>query len=181
MIRYRRRHSVASKHGVRHCCVEIVCSKLRVHHIVWIIDINRGYLYDWTRQPLWILFHGRIFFLSLGFDVKDHYKDLGGNHAAFYAPLADLNGLRAYQAVDADGLHLLGTVVVDYRGYRVTAQSIIPGTKLFSSTQNKFCCSICTRFWLLIDFMHHTKPFNMELMQNRSYWMLYISIVPKTT
>lgn len=69
---------------------------------------------------------------SLGFDVKDHYKELGGDHAAFYAPIADLNGLRAYQAVDAEGLHTLGTVVVDYRGFRVTAQSIIPGVCLYS-------------------------------------------------
>lgn len=32
-----------------------------------------------------------------------------------------------YNAVDLEGLYTLGTVVVDYRGYRVTAQSIIPG------------------------------------------------------
>lgn len=29
--------------------------------------------------------------------------------------------------VDQPGLYTLGTVVIDYRGYRVTAQSIIPG------------------------------------------------------
>ena len=29
--------------------------------------------------------------------------------------------------LDIDGLYTLGTVVVDYKGYRVTAQSIIPG------------------------------------------------------
>lgn len=39
----------------------------------------------------------------------------------------DLQGVRVYSAVDTAGLHTLGTVVVDYRGYRVTAQSIIPG------------------------------------------------------
>lgn len=39
----------------------------------------------------------------------------------------DLQGVRAYQELDIDGLCTLGTVVVDYRGYRVTAQSIIPG------------------------------------------------------
>jgi protein TIF31 len=32
-----------------------------------------------------------------------------------------------YSAVDLQGLYTLGTVVIDYRGYRVTAQSIIPG------------------------------------------------------
>jgi len=61
------------------------------------------------------------------FDVKDHYKDLGGDAAAFVAPCNDLQGVKAYCAVDIEGLHTLGTVVVDYRGYRVTAQSIIPG------------------------------------------------------
>ena len=66
-------------------------------------------------------------FFSLGFDVRDHYKDLGGDAAAFVAPKNDLQGVKVYNAVDLEGLYTLGTVVVDYRGYRVTAQSIIPG------------------------------------------------------
>uniref|UniRef100_A0AC11CAR2 Clustered mitochondria homolog n=1 Tax=Ovis aries TaxID=9940 RepID=A0AC11CAR2_SHEEP len=66
-------------------------------------------------------------FFSLGFDVRDHYKDFGGDVAAYVAPTNDLNGVRTYNAVDVEGLYTLGTVVVDYRGYRVTAQSIIPG------------------------------------------------------
>lgn len=66
-------------------------------------------------------------FLSLGFDVKDHFKDFGGDAAAYVAPGCDLQGVKAYSGVDAEGLYTLGTVVVDYRGYRVTAQSIIPG------------------------------------------------------
>lgn len=35
--------------------------------------------------------------------------------------------MKAYFGLDPEGLYVLGTVVVDYRGYRVTAQSIIPG------------------------------------------------------
>ncbi|XP_018325241.1 clustered mitochondria protein homolog isoform X2 [Agrilus planipennis] len=66
-------------------------------------------------------------FFSLGFDVRDHYKELGGDAAAFIAPRNDLQGVRVYSAVDLPGLYTLGTVVIDYRGYRVTAQSIIPG------------------------------------------------------
>lgn len=66
-------------------------------------------------------------FFSLGFDVKDHYADFGGDAAAYVAPSNDLQGIKAYSGVDVEGLYLLGTVVVDYRGYRVTAQSIIPG------------------------------------------------------
>ncbi|KAL5015908.1 hypothetical protein ScPMuIL_005497 [Solemya velum] len=66
-------------------------------------------------------------FFSLGFDVRDHYKDFGGDAAAYSAPSNDLQGVKAYFGVDADGLYTLGTVLVDYRGYRITAQSIIPG------------------------------------------------------
>ncbi|XP_059147572.1 clustered mitochondria protein homolog isoform X2 [Physella acuta] len=66
-------------------------------------------------------------FFSLGFDVKDHYKDFGGDAAAYAAPSNDLQGVKAYFNLDPDNLYTLGTVVVDYRGYRITAQSIIPG------------------------------------------------------
>ena len=60
------------------------------------------------------------------FDIKSIYS-LGGDAAAFVAPRNDLQGVKVYNAVDLEGLYTLGTVVVDYRGYRVTAQSIIPG------------------------------------------------------
>lgn len=66
-------------------------------------------------------------FFSLGFDVKDHYKDFGGDFAAYMAPVYDLQGVKALNLLDLDGIHTLGTVVIDYKGYRVTAQSIIPG------------------------------------------------------
>lgn len=66
-------------------------------------------------------------FFSLGFDVKDHYKDFGGDFAAYVAPVSDLQGVKALNLLDIDGLYTLGTVVIDYKGFRVTAQSIIPG------------------------------------------------------
>lgn len=66
-------------------------------------------------------------FFSLGFDVRDHYKELGGDAAAFAAPCNDLHGVRAYSQIDIEGLYTLATAVIDYKGYRVTAQSIIPG------------------------------------------------------
>jgi hypothetical protein len=99
-------------------------------------------------------------FFSLGFDVKEHYKDFGGDAAAHTAPTNDLQGVRALNTLDLDGLHTLGTVVVDYRGMRVTAQSIVPGKKSFvffflhirqykreekenyHTYMNKSCCSI---------------------------------------
>ncbi|KAF0291263.1 Clustered mitochondria [Amphibalanus amphitrite] len=35
-------------------------------------------------------------FFSLGFDVRDHYKELGGDAAAFVAPRNDLQGVNVY-------------------------------------------------------------------------------------
>ncbi|XP_024122380.1 clustered mitochondria protein homolog [Oryzias melastigma] len=66
-------------------------------------------------------------FFSQGFDLSDHYKPLGGDTAAHAAAVCDLRGVQAYTSVDTEGLHNLGTAVVDYRGVRVVAQTIIPG------------------------------------------------------
>lgn len=57
-------------------------------------------------------------FFSLGFDVRDHYKELGGDAAAFVAPKNDLQGLRVYAAIDLPGPYTLCTVVIDYRFVR---------------------------------------------------------------
>lgn len=86
-----------------------------------VMAINPG------EDPKMQMFIWNNIFFSLGFDVRDHYKELGGDAAAFVAPRNDLHGVRVYSAVDVEGLYTLGTVIVDYRGYRVTAQSIIPG------------------------------------------------------
>ncbi|XP_030369459.1 protein clueless [Scaptodrosophila lebanonensis] len=86
-----------------------------------VLAINPG------EDPKMQMFIWNNIFFSLGFDVRDHYKELGGDYAAFVAPRYDLHGVRVYNAVDVDGLYTLGTVVIDYRGFRVTAQSIIPG------------------------------------------------------
>ncbi|XP_041865030.1 clustered mitochondria protein homolog isoform X2 [Melanotaenia boesemani] len=66
-------------------------------------------------------------FFSQGFDVSEHYRPQGGNTAAHAAAVCDLRGAEAYTSVDTEGLHTLGTAVVDYRGIRVIAQTIVPG------------------------------------------------------
>ncbi|KAM9348865.1 clustered mitochondria protein homolog [Symphorus nematophorus] len=66
-------------------------------------------------------------FFSLGFDISEHYRPLGGNTAAHAAAICDLRGAQAYASLDTEGLHTLGTAVVDYRGIRVIAQTIVPG------------------------------------------------------
>ena len=86
-----------------------------------VLAINPG---DEPRSQMFIW--SNIFF-SLGFDVREHYGDYGGDAAAFVAPLLDLRGVQVYNQADVKGLHTLGTVIVDYKGFRITAQSIIPG------------------------------------------------------
>ncbi|CAF1270031.1 unnamed protein product [Rotaria sordida] len=105
-------------------------------------------------------------FFSLGFDVKDHYKDFGGDAAAHSAPANDLQGVRAINTLDLDGLHTLGTVVVDYRGMRVTAQSIVPGRKYSLTDEHRIFTS------LIIELPHierliRMKQVNLTLIQNR--------------
>nr|XP_046267647.1 clustered mitochondria protein homolog isoform X2 [Scatophagus argus] len=66
-------------------------------------------------------------FFSMGFDISEHYRPLGGNAAAHAAAVCDLKGTQAYTSVDTEGLHTLGMALVDYRGIRVIVQTIVPG------------------------------------------------------
>ena len=56
----------------------------------------------------------------------------------------DLNGVRLMSATDTEGLYTLATAVVDYRGFRVVAQSIIPGI-LQVLLLNCVCACVCAR------------------------------------
>ncbi|KAG0235322.1 clustered mitochondria-domain-containing protein [Mortierella sp. GBAus27b] len=70
--------------------------------------------------------YNNIFF-SKGFDGRNTFEKLGGDDAAHVATGKDLEGVRTLNGVDVEGLYTLGTVVVDYKGVRVVAQSIVPG------------------------------------------------------
>ncbi|KAK5815961.1 clustered mitochondria-domain-containing protein [Linnemannia elongata] len=70
--------------------------------------------------------YNNIFF-SKGFDGRNTFEKLGGDDAAHVATGKDLEGVRTLNGVDVEGLYTLGTVVVDYKGIRVVAQSIVPG------------------------------------------------------
>ncbi|KAI1315537.1 Intracellular distribution of mitochondria [Mortierella claussenii] len=70
--------------------------------------------------------YNNIFF-SKGFDGRNTFEKLGGDDAAHVATGKDLEGVRTLNSVDVEGLYTLGTVVVDYKGVRVVAQSIVPG------------------------------------------------------
>ncbi|XP_055511855.1 clustered mitochondria protein homolog isoform X1 [Leucoraja erinacea] len=95
-----------------------------------IIAINPG---EYIKMQMFVW--NNIFF-SFGFDIRENFKESGGDHAAYAASSSDLKGIQAYSDVNVEGLHLLGTVIVDYRGYRVVAQSIIPGILEQEQEQN---------------------------------------------
>ncbi|XP_065893122.1 clustered mitochondria protein homolog isoform X2 [Dysidea avara] len=73
-------------------------------------------------------------FFTFAFDGRDNYSDIGGDQAAWRAASHDLTNLSILNTCDAQGIYSSATVVVDYRGYRVTAQTIIPG--ILSHTQD---------------------------------------------
>ncbi|KAJ3216138.1 Intracellular distribution of mitochondria [Dinochytrium kinnereticum] len=70
--------------------------------------------------------HGGIFF-SHGNDQRESYERFGGAGAAHVAVGKDVDGIAAVAALDIEGLYTLGTAVVDYKGCRLVAQTIIPG------------------------------------------------------
>lgn len=87
--------------------------------------------------------YNNIFF-SYAIDGRDFYKEYGGDRAAYAAVNNDLKGIRAFNRADIEGLCTLATAVIDYRGFRLVAQSIIPGilqreqtsTVVYGSTDN---------------------------------------------
>ncbi|GMF15725.1 unnamed protein product [Phytophthora lilii] len=66
-------------------------------------------------------------FFSVSIDGKSTKDAAGGEENAYSAANRDLQGVKALNEADVDGLHTLATTVVDYLGVRVIAQSLIPG------------------------------------------------------
>jgi protein TIF31 len=70
--------------------------------------------------------YNNIFF-SKGNDGRGTFDSLGGDEAAHVATGKDLEGVKILNSIDADGLYTLASVIVDYKGVRIVAQSIVPG------------------------------------------------------
>ncbi|KAH8144960.1 uncharacterized protein LAJ45_10980 [Morchella importuna] len=73
-----------------------------------------------------IYVHNNIFF-SHGSDGVGTFASEGGDEAARVATGKDVMGVKAVNGLDIPGLQTPGTVVVDYMGRRLVAQSIVPG------------------------------------------------------
>ncbi|OMJ19622.1 Clustered mitochondria protein-like protein [Smittium culicis] len=66
-------------------------------------------------------------FFSKANDSRDLFAKLGGDNAASVAASKDVEGVQLLNGLDVNGLYQLGTVLVDYRGCRVIAQTVVPG------------------------------------------------------
>ncbi len=66
-------------------------------------------------------------FISKGADGVDLYPHMGGDEAAHVAVGKDIQGVKTLNSLDVGGLCLLGTIVVDWKGERWVAQSVVPG------------------------------------------------------
>lgn len=69
-----------------------------------------------------------IFFSHL-IDQIDNFKDSANidNTPSWTQGNHDITGLRSLQFSEIDGLYYIATVIIQYRGQRLLAQSIIPG------------------------------------------------------
>lgn len=77
-------------------------------------------------QDAQIFVYNNIFF-SFGADGVGTFTSEGGDEAARVATGKDVAGVRLVNQLDIDGLFTPATVVIDYLGKRIVAQSIVPG------------------------------------------------------
>ncbi|KAF2102171.1 eukaryotic translation initiation factor subunit [Rhizodiscina lignyota] len=73
-----------------------------------------------------IFVYNNIFF-SFGADGMGTFASDGGDEAARVATGKDVVGVKAVNQLDITGLFTPGTVIIDYLGKRIVAQSIVPG------------------------------------------------------
>lgn len=66
-------------------------------------------------------------FYSFGVDGVGTFTSEGGDEAARVAVGKDVSGVKAINQLDIAGLATPGTIIVDYLGKRLVAQSVVPG------------------------------------------------------
>ncbi|KAL0425578.1 UNVERIFIED_CONTAM: Clustered mitochondria protein, partial [Sesamum radiatum] len=64
---------------------------------------------------------------ALSPDVPAEAQLAESEQATYASANNDLKGTKAYQEVDVPGLYNLAMAIIDYRGHRVVAQSVLPG------------------------------------------------------
>lgn len=75
-----------------------------------------------------VYLHNNIFFSrALDNGMYDTYRVATGDNAARKAASRDASTIGILHRLDVEGLHSLGTVILDYLGTRIVCQSVIPG------------------------------------------------------
>ncbi|XP_027357190.1 clustered mitochondria protein-like [Abrus precatorius] len=69
----------------------------------------------------------------------------------------DMNGTKAYQEADVPGLYNLAVAIIDYRGHRVLAQSILPGILQGDNSDSLIYGSLDNGKKILCDEEFHSK------------------------
>ena len=77
-------------------------------------------------QDAQIFVYNNVFY-SFGADGVGTFTTEGGDEAARVAVAKDVAGVKAVNQLDIAGLATPGTIIVDYLGKRLVAQSIVPG------------------------------------------------------
>ncbi|GAA5936176.1 hypothetical protein JCM10213_004702 [Rhodosporidiobolus nylandii] len=70
--------------------------------------------------------HNNLLFTK-ALDATGIYSEQGGSEASRYVAGKDLKGIELLERLDVDGLSVMQTVLVDFRGERWIVQSVIPG------------------------------------------------------
>jgi len=68
-------------------------------------------------------------FFSFAIDAMYNFKDLSTSESnpSWTQANHDMTGLKSLQVLEVRGLNYLATTVINYKGHRIIAQSIIPG------------------------------------------------------
>ena len=78
------------------------------------------------KEDAQIFIHNNIFF-SYGADGVGTFTSDGGDEAARVAVSKDVGGVKAVNQLDVKDVFSPGTCIIDFRGRRIVAQSIVPG------------------------------------------------------
>jgi len=82
-----------------------------------------------TEQRKSQVFVYNLIFFSYAIDSYDNFSDMtqSDQNPSWTQANHDLSGLRQLQVLEIDGLHYVASAIINYRGHRIIAQSIIPG------------------------------------------------------
>lgn len=96
------------------------------HSVVNIIDGNIPPLDSSQPEERRVTVYNNMIF-SQGPDKQESFEKIGGAEAWHVIMSKEVQGTRLINDLDLEGVHTMGTVVVEYKGRRFVVQTLIPG------------------------------------------------------